>query len=134
MSHEADKFWQKVAKGLARRSGHAPLTPEEAQKEFESLPDIRLSEAEIDSIVDQVTSGELAVWTPTPLDDNTTGFDCEAIEEDVLQLNRNEGQADAETDELLDELRRKALEDGQADGQDDATGMGGDPEPPGKSD
>jgi hypothetical protein len=130
MNHEADKFWQKVAKGLARRSGYAPLTPEEAQKEFESLPDTKLSEAEIDAIVDQVTSGELAVWTPTPPADDTTDFDREAIEEDVLQLNRNEGQADAETDKLLDELRRKALEDGQADGQEDSTGVGGDQEPP----
>lgn len=130
MSHEADKFWQKVAKGLARRSGCAPLTPEEAQREFESLPDTNLSEAEIDAIVDQVTSGELALWTPTPVDDAMTEFDREAIEEDVLQLNRNEGQADEETDKLLDELRRKALEDGQADGQDDSTGVGGDQEPP----
>ena len=130
MSHEADKFWQKVAKGLARRSGYAPLTPEEAQKEFESLPDTKLSEAEIDAIVDQVTSGELAVWTPTPVDDDATAVDREAIEEDVLQLNRNEGQGDAETDKLLDELRRKALEDGQADGQEDSTGVGGDQEPP----
>ncbi len=134
MNHEADNFWQEVAKGLARRSGYAPLTPDEAQKEFESLPDIKLSEAEIKSIVDQVTSGELAVWTPSPPDDNAIGFDCEAIEEDVLQLNRNEGQADAETDELLDELRRKALEDGKADGQEDSTGMGGDQEPPGQGD
>lgn len=132
MNHEADKFWQEMAKSLARRSGYAPLTPEEAQKEFESLPDIKLSETEIESIVDQVTSGELAVWAPTPLDDDTAGFDCGAIEEDVLQLNRNEGQADAETDKLLDELRRKALEDGKADGQEDSTGVGGDQEPPGQ--
>lgn len=130
MTHDADKFWQKVAKRLARRSGYAPLTPEEAQKEFESLPDSKLSETEIDSIVDQVTSGELAIWTPTPADDDTSDFDREAIEEDVLQLNRNEGQADAETDKLLDELRRKALEDGDADGQEDSTGVGGDQEPP----
>lgn len=130
MTHEADKFWQKVARGLARRSDYAPLTPEEAQKEFESLPDAKLSDTEIDAIVDQVTSGELAVWTPTPPDDDTTDFDREAIEEDVLQLNRNEGQSDEETDKLLDELRRKALEDGQADGQEDSTGVDGDQESP----
>ncbi|GAB4338302.1 MAG: hypothetical protein Kow0010_26650 [Dehalococcoidia bacterium] len=130
MNNEADNFWQKVARGLARRSGCAPLTPEEAQKEFDSLPDTKLSEAEIDAIVDQATSGELAVWTPTPPDDDTTDFDREAIEEDVLQLNRNEGQSDEETDKLLDELRRKALEDGQADGQEDSTGVDGDQESP----
>lgn len=132
MNHEADKFWQKAAKDLARQSGHAPLTPEEAQREFETLPDIKLSDDEIDSIVEQVTSGELTVWTPTPAEEDAINFDCEAIEEDVLQLNRNEGEADDQTDQLLDELRRKALEDGQADGQEDANGMDGDPEPPGQ--
>ena len=130
MNNEADNFWHKVARGLARLSGCAPLTPEEAQKEFDSLPDTKLSEAEIDAIVDQVTSGELAVWTPTPPADDATGFNREAIEEDVLQLNRNEGQTDEDTERLLDELRRKALEDGQADGQEDSTGVGGDQEPP----
>jgi hypothetical protein len=134
MTHEADEFWQKVAKDLARRSGLAPLTPADAQKEFEALPDVRLSDSEIDSVIDQVTSGELAVWTPTPIDAGIPGVESEAIEEDVYQLNRNEGQADVETDELLDELRRKALEDEPPNGQADATGMGGDSEPPGKGD
>lgn len=132
MNHETDKFWQKAAKELARRLGHAPLTPEEAQREFESLPDVKLSDDEIDSIVEQVTSGELTVWTPEPLIDEPATFESEAIEEDVLQLNRNEGQADEQTDQLLDELRRKALEDGQAGGQEDAHGMDGDPQPPGQ--
>ena len=134
MTSEADRFWQKVAKDLARQSGVAPLTPEEAQKEFEALPDAGLSDTEIDSIVDQVTSGELAVWTPVSTDADLPAADSEAIEQDVYQLNRNEGQSDAETDELLDELRRKALEDNPPDGQENQTGLGGDSEPPGKGD
>jgi len=115
MSHEAEKFWQKAAKHLARRSHFAPLTPEQAQKEFEAAPNMKLADDQIESIIDQVTSGELVVWTPTPAEDDAPGFDSKAIEDDVMQLNRNEGQADAETDELLDEMRRKALEDEQAD-------------------
>ena len=134
MTSEADRFWQKVAKDLARQSGVAPLTPEEAQKEFETLPDARLSGMEMDSIIDQVTSGELAVWASVSTDADLPAADSEAIEQDVYQLNRNEGQADAETDELLDELRRKALEDTPPDGQENQTGLGGDSEPPGKGD
>jgi hypothetical protein len=61
MNDEADKFLKKAAKDLARRSGYAPLTPEEAQQEFDALPDVKLSDDEIASIVDQVTSGELTV-------------------------------------------------------------------------
>jgi hypothetical protein len=134
MTNEADKFWHEVEKDLARQAGLAPLTPEEAQKEFEKLPDVKLSDPEIESIIDQVTSGELAVWTPTPVDVEKPGMESQAIEEDVYQLNRNAGEADAETDELLDELRRKALEDEPPDGQEDTTGVGGDTEPPGKGD
>lgn len=132
MSHDADKFWQKVAKYLARRSGLAPLTPEQAEKACGTLPKIKLSEQEIESIIDQVTSGELVIYNVVPFEDDTLGFETEAIEEDVLQLNRNEGQADAETDELLNKLRRKALEDGQGNGEEDSTGLGGDPDAPAK--
>jgi hypothetical protein len=134
MANEADKFWQDVAKDLGRQSGVSPLTPEEAQKEFEGLPDAALPESEIESIIEQVTSGELAVWTPTPMDEETLGLESEAIEEDVLQLNRNAGEGDAETDELLDELRRKALEEEPGDGQENETGMDGDAEPSGEGD
>lgn len=130
MSHETDKFWQKAAKHLARRSGLAPLSPEQAEKVCDALPKMKLSDQEIDSIIDQVTSGELAVYNVAPFEDDAPGFEAEAIEEDVLQLNRNEGEADAVTDELLNELRRQALEDGQNNGKEDSTGLGGDPDAP----
>jgi len=96
------------------------------------LPDDHLSAVEIDAIIDQVTSGELASWSTEPMDMESSDMEYDNIEDDVLQLNRNEGQADPETDGLLDELRRKALEDGQPDGQEDSTGMDGDSEPPAK--
>jgi len=134
MNSESDKFWQEIAKGLARRTGHAPMTPEEAQKEFESLSDEKLPDGQIEEIIDRVTSGEFTDWTPATLEFDASEFECDAIEEDVLQLNRNEGDADSATDELLDQLRREALEDGHDDGQEDATGMGGDQEPPRQGD
>jgi len=130
MSHETDEFWERAVKNLARRSGHAPLTPEQARKECDSLPEIKLSETEINSIIGQVTSGELAVWAPTPMEVESPGADSEGIEEDVLQLNRNEGQTDTETDELLKELRCKALGDGEFNGQADSTRLEGDAESP----
>jgi len=130
MNPETDKFWQEIAKGLARRTGQAPMTSEEAQKEFESLSDEKLPDDQIAEIIQRVTSGEFTDWTPATPQFDMSEFDCEGIEEDVLQLNRNEGDADSETDELLDELRREALEDGHDDGQEDTTGMDGDPESP----
>ncbi|GAB4196932.1 MAG: hypothetical protein Kow00105_11080 [Phycisphaeraceae bacterium] len=130
MNPDTDKFWKQIAAGLGRHTGLAPMTPEEAQAEFEALPDDPLSDAQIEDIIECVTSGELADWTPPVPDFDTREFECQGIEEDVLQLNRNEGDGDEATDELLDELRRKALEDGQADGDEDKTGMGDDPESP----
>lgn len=132
MSHETDKWWKQVARGLARHAGCAPMTPDEAQKEFESLPDVKLPDQQIESIIERVTSGEMTDWTPLTPKFDLSEFDCQAIQEDVWQLNRNEGDADAETDELINRLRRQALEDGQDDGQDEPDGMDGDPKSPGQ--
>lgn len=132
MTNKADKFWQKIEKDLAQQAGFASLNPEEAQSEFEELSDTKLSDSEIDSIIGEVTSGQLTDWTPTPIDEQILGVESEAIGEDVYQLNRNAGEPDAETDELLNELRRKALEDEPSDEQENETGIDGDAEPPGE--
>ena len=126
MTDAVDKFWQEVEKDLARKAGFAPLTPEEAEREFEELPDMKLPDSEIESIMEEVISGQLTDWTPTPIDEQDLGIDAEVIEEDVYQLNRNAGEGDVETDGLLDELRRKALEDKPEDGQENETRMDGD--------
>lgn len=121
MSNEADKFWEDHLKGLRRRKGLCPLTPEEAQRELDSLQDRPLSKEEheeIDNLVDSVTSGHVKTWTPTPEFEDFEGADTEAIDEDVLQLNKNAGEGDEETEELLRKLRREALtedDDGEAD-------------------
>jgi hypothetical protein len=126
MTDAVDKFWKKLEKDLAKKSGFAPLTPAEAEMEFEELPDTKLPDSEIESIMEEVISGQLTDWTPTPIDEQNLGIDAEVIEEDVYQLNRNAGEGDVETDGLLDELRRKALEDKPEDGQENETRIDGD--------
>ena len=123
---KVNRIWQEVEKDLARKAGFAPLTPEEAERGFEELPDMKLPDSEIESIMEEVISGQLTDWTPTPIDEQDLGIDAEVIEEDVYQLNRNAGEGDVETDGLLDELRRKALEDKPEDGQENETRMDGD--------
>jgi hypothetical protein len=121
MSNEADKFWDDYSKDLRRKKGYCPLTPEEAQTELDSLPDRPLTRdelEEIDEVVDSVTSGEARAWTPTPEFGAFEDVDTESIAEDVLQLNKNAGEGDEQTDELLRKLRREALtedENGEAD-------------------
>jgi len=134
MTNEADKFWQEVEKDLARKAGFAPLAAEQADREYNELPEATLPDSEIDSIINKVTSGELTDWTPMPVDEPPLDVDSEVIEDDVYQLNRNAGEGDAETDELLNDLRRKALEDESEDGQENETAMGGDAEPPREGD
>ncbi len=134
MTKEADRFWQEVEKGLARKTGFASLTPEQAEKQYDELPEATLSDSEINSIIEEVTSGELTDWTPRPVDAPPLDADSEVIEDDVYQLNRNAGEGDAETDELLNELRRKAFEDESKDDQENEAGMGGNAEPPGEGD
>lgn len=121
MSNDADKFWEDYSKDLRRKKGYCPLTPEEAQKELDSLPDRPLTEEEIEEIedlVDSVTSGGTRTWTPTPEFGDFEDVDTESIEEDVLQLNKNAGEGDGETDDLLRKRRHDALtedENGEAD-------------------
>jgi len=52
MPDKPDKFWQDVAKDLARQAGFSPLTPDEAQKEFDTLPDVALPDSEIESVIE----------------------------------------------------------------------------------
>ena len=125
----------KIAGKLRKGKGMARLTPDQAQRAFETTSDIRLTSAEVDSIVDQVLSGGLAIWSPTPSDSEAADLSAEGVKEDVYQLNRNLGQADPESENLLEELRRKALEDEGDDGNSkDTDGMGGTAKPPGKGD
>jgi formylglycine-generating enzyme required for sulfatase activity len=59
MSSDADKHWDEVAGELRRLKGLGPLTAEEAEAEFDAAPEVPLSDEQIRSIVDLVTSGAL---------------------------------------------------------------------------
>ena len=75
---------------FARSEAEGVVCADVNEAAAKDLPDTKLSGSEIDSIIDQVTSGQLTDWTPTPIDAETPGVESEAIEEDVYQLNRNE--------------------------------------------
>ncbi len=129
MSSDADRLLKEDLERLRRQKGHCPLTPEEAEAELRAAPDNPLSDAEINSILDQVTSGELTECPLSPELDWAGTIDTAPVEDNVFQLNRNEGASDPETDAMLDELRKKALE---KHGKKKPTGMGGEPEPSGE--
>lgn len=129
MSSDSDRFLKEDLERLRRQKGFCPLTPQEADAELRTAADNPLSDAEIRSILDQVTSGSLAESELSPDLDWAGSLDTAPVEENVFQLNRNKGESDPETDTLQDELRKKALE---KHGKKKPTGMDGGPEPSGE--
>jgi hypothetical protein len=132
MSNEADRLWENVENDLRRKKGLCPLTPEEAQREFENLPDEEMTEDELGEIVDAVVSGVLTSWTPTPDLAELAEIDTAEVEEDALQLFRNPGDTDSETEDLIGRLRQEADEE-DCDGEADKDGLDGDSQSPGES-
>ena len=111
MNSDAEKFWDEVSGKLRRFKRFQPLTPKEAEAELVCAPDDRLTSGQIDSIVEAVTSGELASWEPLPTLDWTNEFNTDEVNDEVLQLNRNRGDDDPDTARLEEELRQELLSD-----------------------
>jgi hypothetical protein len=128
MPDETDKFWGAMVSQLRRGLRLHPLCADEAEKEYKAAKPEPLPESTLDAMLDSITSGR-DDWASTR---NVVNQGLESgIDEDALQLNRNAGDADAEVDDRVEELRRKALgNDGEAD--QDQTGMADGSEPPGK--
>lgn len=125
MSTDADdKFWDDHAAKLREFAKMRLLTPEEAEEAARSAPPVPLSDDEIRRIVaaarpcePEAEEGSAPDW----LDEAGT----EEVEEGVLQLNRNKGDADPDTDAIEEALRRRMLDD-----EEDAGGMDGGKKPP----
>lgn len=128
MPDETDKFWGAMVSKLRRGLKLHPLCADEAEREYKATKPEPLPDDAFDAMIDSITSGR-DDWSPA---DGVVDQGLESgIEEDALQLNRNPGEADAEVDDRVEQLRRKALgNDGEAD--QDQTGMADGSEPPGK--
>lgn len=110
MSNKFDRFWDELVSKYRRREGHTP-TPEQLEREIAKVDAIPLSDDEIKSIVSIVRSGDVR---PTDVTQDLSWIDeidTSSVEEGVLQLNRNKGESDADIEERLEELRKKALEE-----------------------
>ena len=117
MSSDADKMWEDLAPKLRKKQGFCPLTPEEAEAEYNNAPIDPISKEKIKSMVDAAISRTDDDWT----EDEDWGEDS-ALDEAAsgnLQLFRNEGEKTPETDQKEDELRRRML--GDDDPEEDET-------------
>lgn len=117
-----DKFWNDVSERVRKAKGLHPLTPQEAEKAYAEAPESRLSQDEIEAIVSGVAAGKKERNRPVESDEwlGVESEEVAEVAEDVLVLNRKPGESDPETEELLEELRRKALseDDGEEDEED----------------
>ncbi len=117
MSDEFDSFWNELVGKYRRREGLAPSL-EELEKEIAAVDAVPLSEDDVQSIVSAVSSGDIHPSEVTPDLSWIDEIDTSSVEEGVLQLNRNEGQSDADIEKRLEALRKKALDE-NTDDEDD---------------
>jgi hypothetical protein len=145
MAEENDQFWKDV-KGKVRRAFDLnPLCREEAEELAKrARKDKKMSDEDVDSIMEFVLSwgqkGGLST-TPPPSAPEEDGDDTpawtddpmtrEMMDEEIAVLNSNAGEKDPETEDLIEKLRREALDDAETDDNQDSSGMGDGEEPSG---
>ena len=129
MTSEADRFWDDMAPKYRAFHGLCPMTQEEADSEFERAPAIPISESEIGAMVDAATSGNVPTWIPD-VTEWRPDMDTQPVEEEMLAMFREEGEADEETDTIEVELRKRMLSD---EGAEEQNGLDGGTTPPGQS-
>lgn len=115
MNADAREPWDELMRRLARAKGFRRLTPEEALAEYDAAAPVALPKDQIDRIVRNVVAGRLP---PRPHPAPQPSEHGDAVDEEMLALNRNAGELDADTKRKLDELRKEAL-DGDGGGEDE---------------
>lgn len=114
MTNQGDKFWQGMAAKLRSTLGLNPMTPEEAEREYQGAEPLVIEDDVIDALCRDIIGERMArpgVLDPSP----AAGGDISEVDEEVLQLNRN-GTGDGAAEELIRRHRREAL--GGTDGND----------------
>lgn len=109
MSPHEDDALKKLLRQVARNKGFMPLTPEQAQAEYDTAAREQISNNEIDLIIRRVVAGQPRDrFRFLPL--GHAGADS-AVNDEMLVLNRNAGALDPEIARRLEELRKHALEE-----------------------
>jgi hypothetical protein len=149
MAAEHGEFWEEVRGKLHRAHDLDPLCEEESEKEYKKAPAEPMSEGDVEDVLAFVRSmGTKGGMTPKAQDAEDDGEDDDIAAEwtdpvtdemmagDLQLINRNAGDQDDATKDLVDELRQKALgepEGGEEDGPDDESGPADGKDPAGKS-
>lgn len=146
MAEENDQFWKDIKGKVRRAFNFNPLCREEAEElARRARKDKKMSDEDVDSIMEFVLSwgqkgglstppplpeaeedddGETPTWTQDPVTP-------EMMDEEIAVLNSNAGDKDPEAEDLIEKLRREALDDEETDANQDSSGMADGEEPSG---
>lgn len=130
MADENKEFWDKIRGKLRRALDLDPLCQEESEREYKKTkPTGPLPDTHINAIMEFAQSfGESGGMTvePEQVEEDEPAVDwtdpvkAVDMEAELMELvNRNRGDQDEETDDLLDKHRDKELGDDEQDGEDE---------------
>jgi len=132
--NKEEKFWNRFGGIIRKTRNDCPLTPEEAKKELDALSEDDeepLTDAEVEQSIEKILTRDFEPKPAAPDLEWVQGFSAEDVDEDVFALNRNLGDADADVDARVDELRKKASDEEDDEGENE-TGLEAPEKPPGK--
>lgn len=119
MNSESDSLWHWLAKQT--ETPRVP-GPREAESLFDGAQEMSLDEEQVDAIARQVLAGRLDKRKRSkPAFEWSSTEEHDLVAEGVLQLNRNKSDDDEHVEDVIDQLRKKALQDDEledADGDD----------------
>ncbi len=112
-----DRCWNEMVEEMRRALHLAPLTEEEAAREYDEAPEIPMSE---DQVAEYARIAASAIPREPSYNERTLDPKQEIEDEvgEMLGLYRNQGDVDPEVEEQMRRQREEALSDDDADNGD----------------
>ncbi len=112
-----DRCWNEMVREMRRALHLAPLTEEEAAREYDEAPEIPMSE---DQVAEYARIAASAIPREPSYNERTLDPKQEIEDEvgEVLGFYRNQGDVDPEVEEQMRRQREEALSDDDADNGD----------------
>ena len=131
MTERNERIWQKISADLQKAMGFRPLSDEQIEEILEAVDEGPLSEKEIEKMVRAVTQGKKRKrrerkdilgleWLKKNID-----IDLNLVGNEMsLALNRNLEEEDPEVDNLVNQLRKKVLDEENCEKEKRSSGDG----------
>jgi len=121
MSDDAKKRAELAAR-LRKALGLATPSFEEADAEMAAAEEVPMSRDEINRIADAATEGPVdETYQPSTDYSWMRELETDSVSDEMVALHRNRGEEDPEVKRRIEELRKKALENDEA--EDDESGL-----------